>query len=406
LRIGVTGTDFLFAALAALLAAAFVFAASVFRQDLARAEEADRERLTFGLGIFASASFAALALALVFALQGGTLTVALGLAALGCAYVSVHLQIGALRWCVAAFALAIAARLAWDPRIVGDDLGQTLILNWLLFGYGVPAVAMGWSARLMHRAGGEDTPVRVAQAACILLSGFLVLFEIRHALYGGDILAARSGAVEQGLDTFAAFGFAIVLTRLEAAQSSLVFRIASYGFGLVSLASAVLGLGIFENPYLVNTLLLAYAMPAVAAYVLARLSDGRRHPAYVLALRVVTMLLTFAYLTLETRRLFHADGDLTFWRSTSDAEFYAYSAVWLAFALVLLAYGVWRQSREARLGSAVFLVLTVLKVFLLDLAGLEGLLRALSFIGLGLVLIGVGLVYQKLVFRPRPADVL
>jgi uncharacterized membrane protein len=41
----------------------------------------------------------------------------------------------------------------------------------------------------------------------------------------------------------------------------------------------------------------------------------------------------------------------------------------------------------------------VLKIFLYDLSDLEGLMRALSFIGLGLVLIGIGLVYQKLVFR-------
>ncbi len=35
--------------------------------------------------------------------------------------------------------------------------------------------------------------------------------------------------------------------------------------------------------------------------------------------------------------------------------------------------------------------------------GLEGVLRALSFIGLGVALIAIGLVYQKLVFaRPAP----
>jgi uncharacterized membrane protein len=44
----------------------------------------------------------------------------------------------------------------------------------------------------------------------------------------------------------------------------------------------------------------------------------------------------------------------------------------------------------------------VFKVFLLDLAGLEGVLRALSFLGLGAALIGIGLVYQKLVFARRP----
>ena len=69
-----------------------------------------------------------------------------------------------------------------------------------------------------------------------------------------------------------------------------------------------------------------------------------------------------------------------------------------------LAYGIWRQSLEARLASAALVMLAVLKVFLFDLAGLTGLWRALSMIVLGLVLIGIGLAYQNLVFgqkRPR-----
>ena len=54
--------------------------------------------------------------------------------------------------------------------------------------------------------------------------------------------------------------------------------------------------------------------------------------------------------------------------------------------------------------SAALVLLTVVKVFLLDLAGLEGVLRALSFLGLGATLIGIGLVYQKFVFARRPGD--
>jgi uncharacterized membrane protein len=45
-----------------------------------------------------------------------------------------------------------------------------------------------------------------------------------------------------------------------------------------------------------------------------------------------------------------------------------------------------------------------LKVFLFDLAGLEGFLRALSFLGLGAALIGIGLVYQKGVFVRRAPE--
>ncbi|MGD9866845.1 MAG: DUF2339 domain-containing protein, partial [Hyphomicrobiales bacterium] len=48
------------------------------------------------------------------------------------------------------------------------------------------------------------------------------------------------------------------------------------------------------------------------------------------------------------------------------------------------------------------ILLTVAKVFLSDMDNLEGILRALSFIGLGAVLIAVGYFYQRFVF-PRPA---
>ena len=53
-------------------------------------------------------------------------------------------------------------------------------------------------------------------------------------------------------------------------------------------------------------------------------------------------------------------------------------------------------TRSLRIASAVIVILTVAKVFLIDMANLEGVLRALSFIGLGFVLIGIGLFYQKI----------
>jgi hypothetical protein len=40
-----------------------------------------------------------------------------------------------------AFGVLLAARLAWDLRIVGAALSPTPIINWLLFGYGVPAAS-------------------------------------------------------------------------------------------------------------------------------------------------------------------------------------------------------------------------------------------------------------------------
>ena len=111
--------------------------------------------------------------------------------------------------------ILVGARLAWDPRIVGGDLSTTPIFNWLLFGYGIPALGFAVAGRVM-RSRGDDTPVRVADALAVLFAAFLVFFEIRHAMNGGDPFAPGSGLLEQGLLAVASFGFGIVLTRLDA----------------------------------------------------------------------------------------------------------------------------------------------------------------------------------------------
>jgi uncharacterized membrane protein len=55
-------------------------------------------------------------------------------------------------------------------------------------------------------------------------------------------------------------------------------------------------------------------------------------------------------------------------------------------------------------------MLTVIEVFIFDLAGITELWSALSFIGFGIVLISIGLAYQHLPFGPRslpaPTDVI
>ena len=62
------------------------------------------------------------------------------------------------------------------------------------------------------------------------------------------------------------------------------------------------------------------------------------------------------------------------------------------------------SSQVLRIASAVLIAVAVAKVFIFDMSELEGVLRALSFIGLGAVLIGIGLFYQKLLTRAAKHD--
>jgi len=398
-----------FAAFAVVLGAMFYLVAHRFAHVLAD-QQSPLTRL--GIGCYAAAATACATLAFVMVLDRGYLTVAFALTALTTSVFAVRHRIVLLRYVVVVLGLIVLGRLVWDPRIMGADLGTVPIFNWLLLGYGVPAVAFLAAARIL-RGEREDLAVRICDALGVLFAGLLVFFQIRHALNRGDPLADVSSHVEQGLFALMSIGFAYVLMRLDLGRHNPVFRFASVAFGVLSAGFIVFGLGIAANPLLnlepvfgvpvFSSLLLAYLLPGIAAVLLARASRGVRPHWYVLGAAVLAMLLLFAYVTLEVRHVFQGPV-ITLLAPASPAEVWSYSAAWLALGLAFLAYGVWRGSREARLASAALVVVSVIKVAFYDLTGITGLWRALSVIVLGAVLIGIGLVYQRLIFaRPRSA---
>lgn len=392
-----------FAFAGAVLGGLFVLGAERF---LAREREIPSQAAMLATGAFAAAAIGALCFALVAMMSRGYLTVAFALAALGTAWVATLRDIPLLRYAVTAIGLVVLGRIAWDPVIMGPDVGRTPIFNWLLLGYGVPAVAFAASAILL-RTRAQDLAVRLSESLAILFAALLFYFQIRHALNDGDPLKPASGHVEMGLFALTSLGFSFVLTRMDVARANPVFRIASLIFGVISAFVIAGGLLLAENPLLTHStvsgptvfssLMLAYLLPGLMAALIARHARGVRPQWYVMGAIILAGLLLFAYVTLEVRHAFQGDG-IGFMRSTSSAEVWTYSAAWLVLGLVFLAYGIWRGSREARMASAALVLLSVAKVFLLDLSGLTGLWRALSFISLGVVLIGIGLAYQKLVF--------
>ena len=60
------------------------------------------------------------------------------------------------------------------------------------------------------------------------------------------------------------------------------------------------------------------------------------------------------------------------------------------------AVGASLRSQPVRIASAAVVVLSVLKVFFIDMHDLTGIYQAVSFIGLGTVLMGIGWFYQRL----------
>jgi len=108
-------------------------------------------------------------------------------------------------------------------------------------------------------------------------------------------------------------------------------------------------------------------------------------------------VLALFYVSLQVRRFYHAEDFAT--GITSDAEQYTYSLSWLIFGVALLVIGFRVKSERARIAAAVVIGLTVLKAFAIDVWTLDVVYRALSFIGLGAVLVAIGWFYQRVMFR-------
>ena len=80
------------------------------------------------------------------------------------------------------------------------------------------------------------------------------------------------------------------------------------------------------------------------------------------------------------------------------------SVLWTIYAALTLAWGFLRRSTALRYAALGLFGFVILKVFVVDLASVKTLYRMLSFLILGVVLLLVGLLYQKASRRPRAPD--
>ncbi len=393
-----------FAILAVILATAFAAATEIL------AKREDRPGLQAGIALYATGTLAALALALTFALEKGWLTIALALMSAGTAWVSLQRPIPFLRSLAAILAGIVVMRIADNPRIVGDAVGTTLIFNWLLLGYGIPAASF-WLGSIFLRRGGDDAPLRAVEAAAILFTVLLAFMEIRHAVNDGDPYFTFAGLAEVALQVCVALAMAIGLERLRLRTGSVVHNAGAVLLTVFAGLATVGGLLGLDQPWLwnidvgsgsfINLLLLGYALPSILMLLLSYAVAGHRPAGYVNTIAAGALIMALAYVTFEIRRLYH--GPHMDVGPTSAAEQYTYSIAWLVFGVVLLGIGLVFNSQRARLASAAVIALTILKAFAIDMSTLTGVYRALSFMCLGLVLVAIGWLYQRILFRRQAA---
>lgn len=111
-------------------------------------------------------------------------------------------------------------------------------------------------------------------------------------------------------------------------------------------------------------------------------------------LDVGSLLAAIAAVMITVRQAVHGTDIAT--PSFSSTETYLYSAGLLALAIAWLVRGIQTTNALLRISGLLLLTLVTFKVFLLDARQLEGILRILSFLGLGIGLMGIGWMYGKI----------
>lgn len=358
---------------------------------------ADRQRA----GVHAAGAVAALALGCAMLLSDQWLTLAIALLLPPLAWIEAQADLPPLRRVALAVAALVLVRLLLNGYLVDYAFGTLPVVNGLLPSYGVPAAAFALSA-WMFRKRGDDRTVAVLEGGAVALVAALVALEIRHWATSGDLLADGS-FTEAALDVTALAVQATMLLHLARRTGRVVQGWAWRLLGVVALFSAILLL--LGNPAITNdpagqtALFCGYLLPGLLAGLASRAPE-LGHPNWARLLGGYAVLAGFLWVGLEIRLLYHPGALGLDAAPIEDGELWAWSGGWLVYGGALMALGMATGQRAIRLAALAIIGLVTAKAFLIDMAGLEGLWRVLSFLGLGLVLIGVGGAYRRFV-APR-----
>ncbi|NIM05305.1 MAG: DUF2339 domain-containing protein [Armatimonadetes bacterium] len=257
----------------------------------------------------------------------------------------------------------------------------------------------------------------------VLLCGVAIVMAAYHAVVGGSVLRRPE---DDALHRFVYLGLGLTfltiaiplqlkasyLTLAWAAESAILIwtglsigerRIRWYGVILLAITAAKaffvdMTAGLETIRLLLNTRMLSGASVIAACYVSAWLLSRRREAIskderpLVPILAVVASIFTLFFVSLD---LWDYVGLKASAVARESARQLSLSVFWSLYALGLMSVGIWKRIRPARLFAMGLLYLSIIKVFIFDLGFLDTPYRIISFLGLGVVLLVVSLLYTR-----------
>lgn len=276
-------------------------------------------------------------------------------------------------------------------------------IHWSLWTYGGATVFCALAASQTQKT---HVLRQWLEAATLHLFVLTLWAETRYALYDGDIFATRFELLEAAINTALWSSLGIVYFIRSKVSENL--RPLYVLISKILLALSLIGYIVMLtrlNPYfgaepvgttpIFNLLLLAYGFPIVASALVYRL----HLPEFREISAAVGAFAAFIFINMQIRHLWQGQLDLDL--PTSSGELYTYSVVWLILAVLTMLGGAARYGNKVYRIGVGLLCVVIAKIFLADMADLEGLWRVASFMGLGLCLLGLAYLYQRFNFKHR-----
>lgn len=337
-------------------------------------------------------------LATVMAFREASLTLALSVQFVSLTWLARRYQMPELYMLLKGVLALVVARLTFNPWLQGYDTS----VHWSLWTYGGATLLAAVATRLADR----NHSIRPWLEGATL--HLLVLFlgtELRYWLYDGDIFIHEYSLVEATLNTLLWGALSVTYAVRAKASQSLVWLYRLFSWVLLALSGiSYLVLVTLHNPWwnggviggtpVFNMLLPAFGGPVLLAFTVSRFPEIVPR-LWALCVSAGAFLL---FTALEIRQ-FWQGSDMALWFGMTEGELYTYSVVGMLYAIVAIIYSTVYSAKSAhivmyRAGMAL-LGIVIGKIFLIDMAGLQGLWRVAAFMGLGLALLGLAWLYRK-----------
>ena len=338
----------------------------------------------------------ALSLAAVMVFEAATLTLAFAVQMISTAWIIKQFNLPSLGWILKIVVAIVIVRLTFNPWLAGYDDAS----HWSLWTYGG---ATGCSVIAVWLLRQWPAISRWAEGAALHLFVLTLWSELRYWLNDGSVFENGYTVLEAGLNVIL-FGtlsliyyrrslFSQNLQRIYRIFSGLLVFMALCVYAVIMLQTLISSpwvMGEISKTPLLNLMLLLYGAPVILGvlYLFFHVPRSRSLAA------AFSGVAAFIFISLQIRHLWQ--GTINLYNPTSSGELYTYSAIWLVMAIATILSGTWKLGIQCYRAGMILLALVIAKIFIVDMSDLEGLLRVASFMGLGLALLGISFLHQRI----------